>query len=113
MCVREDGCGGAEILDLGESRHELGPCDATSLVDQLDGRPFAVVGHAVADEHVEFAVVVLMAKTMVIVWPICIQQPTLSPAKSARTTSSMSTGNGRKVTDFSYWSCHVQRNLRA
>ena len=59
VCVREDGCGGAEILDFGESRHELGPCDATSLVDQLDGRPFAVVGHAVADEHVEFAVVVL------------------------------------------------------
>ena len=72
----------------------------------------------------------LMANTMVIVWPIltkpetseahgpfptwiCIQQPTLSPAKSARTTSNMSTGNGRNVTDFSYWSCQVQRNLRA
>uniref|UniRef100_A0A182ILY6 Uncharacterized protein n=1 Tax=Anopheles atroparvus TaxID=41427 RepID=A0A182ILY6_ANOAO len=72
----------------------------------------------------------LIASTIVIVWPIltrpdtsdahgplptwiCIQQPTLSPAKSARITSSMSTGNGRKVTDFSYWSCQVQRSLRA
>lgn len=72
----------------------------------------------------------LIAKTIVMVWPIltnpetseaqgplptwiCIQQPTLSPAKSARTTSNISTGNGRKVTDFSYWSCHVQRSLRA
>lgn len=44
---------------------------------------------------------------------ICIQQPTLSPAKSARTMSSMSTGNGLKVTAFSYWSCQVQRSLRA
>lgn len=44
---------------------------------------------------------------------ICIQHPTLSPAKSARTTSSMSTGNGRNVTDFSYWSCHVHRSFRA
>lgn len=72
----------------------------------------------------------LMANTIVIVWPIftkpdtsdahgplptwiCIQQPTLSPAKSARTTSNMSTGNGRNVTLFSYWSCHVQRSFLA
>jgi len=71
-----------------------------------------------------------MASTIVILWPIltkpetsdaqgplptwiCIQQPTLSPAKSALTTSSMSTGNGRNVTAFSYWLCHVQRSLRA
>ena len=59
MSVGQDGGGRAKVLDLGEARHELGSGDATSLVDQLDGRPFAVVGHAVAHEHVEFAVVVL------------------------------------------------------
>ncbi len=59
MSVREDGSGRAKVLDLGEPRHELGSGDAASLVNELDGRPFAVVGHAVADEHVEFAVVVL------------------------------------------------------
>ncbi len=72
----------------------------------------------------------LIASTMVMVWPIltrpdtsdaqgplptciCIQQPTLSPAKSARTTSSMSTGKGRNVTDFSYWSCQVHLSFLA
>ena len=70
----------------------------------------------------------LIASTIVIVCPIltspetseaqgpfptwiCIQHPTLSPAKSALTTSNMSTGKGRKVTDFSYWSCQVQRSF--
>lgn len=57
--VREDRCGRTEILDFRESGHEFRPCDAASLVDQLDGSPFAVVGHAVAYEHVEFAVVIL------------------------------------------------------
>ena len=59
MGVREDGSGGAKVFDLGESGHEFGSSDAALLVHQLDGRPLAVVGHAVADEHVEFAVVVL------------------------------------------------------
>ena len=42
---------------------------------------------------------------------MCIQHPTLSPAKSARTTSNMSTGNGLKVTDFSYYTICIKSIL--
>jgi hypothetical protein len=39
--------------------HDLGPDDAAVLIDQLNGRPFAVVGHAIPDQHVELVLVVL------------------------------------------------------
>ena len=58
MCVGEDRSGGSKVFDLGEARHEFGSCDAAALVHQLDGCPFAVVGHAVAHQHVEFTVIV-------------------------------------------------------
>ena len=57
--VGEDRSGRAKVFDFGEARHELGPGDAALLVDELDGRALAVVGHAVAHQHVELVVVVL------------------------------------------------------
>ena len=57
--VGQDRSGGPKVFDFGETGHEFGSGYATALIDQLNGRPFAVVGHAVADQHVEFTVVVL------------------------------------------------------
>lgn len=55
---RHDGRGRSEVLDLLELVHDLGPDDATVVVDQLYGRPFAVVRHAVAHQHVELVLLV-------------------------------------------------------
>ena len=57
--VAEHRGAGSEVLDLVELGHELGPGDAALLVHQLDGRPLAVMRHAVADQHVELLLVVL------------------------------------------------------
>ena len=57
--VTDYGGGGAEVLDLLELGHDLGPGDAAQLVHQLDGGPLAVVSHAVADKHVELVLVIL------------------------------------------------------
>lgn len=59
MGVRQYRSAGAEVFDLCEPRHELAAGNATLLVHQLDGRPFAVVSHAVAHKHVKLGVVVL------------------------------------------------------
>lgn len=57
--VRDDWSGLAEIADLLETGHDLWPCNATILIDQLDGSAETVVGNAVADQHVELVLVVL------------------------------------------------------
>lgn len=57
--IGQDRSRSTKVLDLGEPGHELGPGDASSLVNQLNGGTFAVMGHAVANEHVELVVVVL------------------------------------------------------
>lgn len=59
MGVGENGSGRAKVFNFGETGHEFGSGDATALVDQLNGRPFPVVSHAITDEHVEFAVIIL------------------------------------------------------
>jgi len=56
--VRQYGCAGTEVLDLGESGHEFAAGHATLLVHELDGCPFAVMSHAVPHKHVELGVVV-------------------------------------------------------
>ena len=58
MGVGQDGSGRAKILDFSETGHEFGSGDASSLVHQLNGRPFTVVGHTITNQHVEFAVIV-------------------------------------------------------
>ena len=62
MCVREDRCGGSKVFNLGEARHEFRPSDATLLIDQLNGRPLAIVSHTIAHQHVEFAIIILDGK---------------------------------------------------
>lgn len=57
--VRQHGGGGAEVLDLGEPGHQLGPGDASPLVHQLNGSPLPVVRHTIPHQHVELGVVVL------------------------------------------------------
>lgn len=57
--VRQHGSARSEVLDLREPGHELAAGHAALLVDQLDGRPFPVMSHTVAHEHVKFRVVVL------------------------------------------------------
>ena len=57
--VAEHAGAGTEVLDLVELGHELGPGDAALLVHQLDGRPLAVMSHAVSDQHVELLLIVL------------------------------------------------------
>lgn len=59
MSIRQDGSTGAKVLDLAELGHEFGSGNAALLIHQLDGSAFAVMSHAVTDEHVEFLVVVL------------------------------------------------------
>lgn len=53
---------GSEVLDLGELGHQLGSGHTSLLVDQLDGGALAVMGHAVADQHVEFLFIILDGK---------------------------------------------------
>lgn len=57
--VAQDGGAGAEVLDLVELGHELGPGHTAGLVHQLDGSALAIVSHAVSDQHVELLLVVL------------------------------------------------------
>ena len=58
ISVGDDGGGLSEIADLLEAAHDLGSADAAELVDQLDRCPDAVVGHAVAHQHVELVLLV-------------------------------------------------------
>lgn len=60
--VRQHGRAGAEVLDFREPGHEFATGHAALLVYQLDGCPFAIVGHAVSHEHVKFGVIVLDRK---------------------------------------------------
>ena len=62
--VADDGGGAAEVLDLLELAHDLGPGDAAELVHQLDGGALAVVRHAVADQHVELVLVILQPRQL-------------------------------------------------
>ena len=62
--VADDGGGAAEVLDLLELAHDLGPGDAAELVHQLDGGALAVVRHAVADQHVELVLVILQQRQL-------------------------------------------------
>jgi len=55
---RHDGRGRAEVLDLLELIHDLRPDHAPVVIDQLDGRPLAVVRHAVPHQHVELVLFV-------------------------------------------------------
>ena len=48
----------SKVANLLEPAHDLWPGDAAELVDQLDGRADAVVGDAVAHQHVELVLVV-------------------------------------------------------
>ena len=59
VCVGQNVGGGVEVLDLLEGRHDLLPDHAAALIHQLDGRPLAVVRHAVPHHHVELVLVVL------------------------------------------------------
>uniref|UniRef100_A0A2M4D382 Putative secreted protein n=1 Tax=Anopheles darlingi TaxID=43151 RepID=A0A2M4D382_ANODA len=57
--VRQYRGGCTEVFDLGEARHQLRARHATTLIDQLDRCPLAIVRHTVAHQHIELAVVVL------------------------------------------------------
>ena len=56
--VGDDGSRLSEIADLLEPAHDFRSGNAAELVHQLDGGADAVVGHAVADQHVEFILLV-------------------------------------------------------
>ena len=57
--VAQDGGAGAEVLDLVELGHQLGPGHTAGLVHQLDGSSLPIVSHAVSDQHVELLLVIL------------------------------------------------------
>lgn len=59
VCVGQHGGRRAEVLDLGEAAHQLGPRDAAALVHQLDRAPLAVVRETVPHQHVELVLLVL------------------------------------------------------
>lgn len=58
MCVWQNWSTRTEILNFRESRHEFRPSDATTLVDELNWCPFAIMCHAIPYQHIEFGVVV-------------------------------------------------------
>mgnify|MGYP007086835779 CR=1 FL=1 len=60
--IAEHAGAGTKVLDLVELGHELGPGDAALLVHELDGRPLAVMSHAVPDQHVKLLLIVLDGK---------------------------------------------------
>ena len=62
VCVGDDGGGGAEVLDLLEAGHDLGPRYAADLIHQLHGVLLAVVRHAVPHQHIELVLIVLQER---------------------------------------------------
>ncbi len=60
--VRDDVGRRSEVFNFVKFGHDLRTNDAAELVDELDGRPLAVVRDAVPDDHVELVLLVLDAE---------------------------------------------------